>query len=103
MVKYVRENPQSRDSAVRNFKNTYHMDLIEIPDEFKDESLDDIKIPRDRRTRRPIMKQITSRDLSKYDAWRCSDRTLNVGKPNERCIRKVKLSPAALVKAFGYP
>lgn len=103
MVKYVRENPDSKDTAVTNFKRTYHMDLIEIPEEFKNESLDDLKINRDRRTRRPIMKQLASRDLSKYDAWRCSDRMLHIGKPNERCIRKLKISPAALVKAFGKP
>lgn len=82
MVKYVRENPQSNDKAVKNFARTYHLDLIEIPDEFKNETTEDLNIVRDRRVRRPIMKQKTSRDLSKYDAWRCSDRQVQVATPN---------------------
>ena len=56
MVKYVRENPQSNDTAVKNFAKTYRLDLIEIPEEFKDESVEDLRINRDRRARRPIVK-----------------------------------------------
>lgn len=82
MVKYVRENPTSNDKAVKNFARTYRLDLIDIPEEFKDESTDDLNIVRDRRARRPILKQKISRDLSKYDAWRCSDRHLHVASPN---------------------
>lgn len=101
MVKYVKENPDSNDKAVRNFARTYHLDLIEIPEEFKNETSEGLNIKRDRRTRRPSIKQMTSRDLSKYDAWRCSDRQIFVPSANQRCIRKLKIAPAHLIKAFG--
>ena len=45
----------------------------------------------------------TSRDITKYDAWRSSDREMFKGSPNQPCIRKITLSPSTLVKAFGLP
>jgi hypothetical protein len=56
------------------FAKKYRLDLIEIPPEFQDEGLDDIIIKKDKRTRRPTIRMRTSRDISKYDAWRCYDR-----------------------------
>ena len=45
MVNYVKANPDSKDTAAVNFRKKYFIDLIEIPEEFKNEtteSLDDI-------------------------------------------------------------
>lgn len=76
MVKYSKAKEGTTDKAASNFASKFRLDLIEIPDEFKDESIDDIKITRDRRARRPIIKNRTCRDISKYDAWRVTDRDL---------------------------
>jgi hypothetical protein len=50
------------------------LDLVDIPEEFKEVETDDLVIRRDRRSRRQVIRHKTSRDLSKYDAWICSDR-----------------------------
>jgi hypothetical protein len=76
MVKYARANAGKDDRAAINFTKKFKLDLIEIPDEFKDESIEDLQIRRDRRTRRPIVRNKTNRDMTKYDAWRCYDREI---------------------------
>jgi hypothetical protein len=57
------------------------MDLITIPEEFKDLAFDDVNIKKDKRSRRPIIRTKTSIDLSNYDAWRAFDRELIKGGP----------------------
>lgn len=57
------------------------MDLIEIPEEFKNIPFEDVQFKKDRRTRRPVIKLRTSIDLSNYDAWRNFDRELVKGGP----------------------
>ena len=74
MVKYSKENPNSKDKAITNFMAKVQLDLVEVPEEFKDVETDDLVIRRDRRARRQVIRHKTSRDLSKYDAWICSDR-----------------------------
>jgi len=74
MLKYSKENPNSKDKAITNFMAKVQLDLVEVPEEFKDVETDDLVIRRDRRARRQVIRHKTSRDLSKYDAWICSDR-----------------------------
>ena len=103
MVKYSTENKDKNDKSAIAFAKTFRLDLIQIPDEYKDEGIDDIVIKKDKRTRRPIIRNRTSRDISKYDAWRVHDRELMKGGGKQRCIRKLMIPPASLVKAFGFP
>ena len=103
MVKYSKLNADKGDKTALSFAKKFNLDLIEIPEEFKDEGIEDIVIVKDRRARRPIVKIRTSRDLSKYDAWRSYDRELLKSGGKQGCIRKLMLSPALLVKAFGIP
>jgi hypothetical protein len=42
MVKYSKENPTSRDKAITNFMARVRLDLIEIPEEYKDISTEDL-------------------------------------------------------------
>jgi len=103
MVKYSIANKDKNDKSAMAFARRFRLDLIQIPEEYKDESLDDIEIKMDKRTRRPIIRNRTSRDISKYDAWRVHDRELMKGGGKQRGIRNVMLSPALLIKAFGMP
>jgi hypothetical protein len=79
MVKYARLNVDKGDKSALSFANKYRLDLIEIPPEFQEESLDDIAIKKDKRSRRTIIRMRTNRDISKYDAWRCYDRQILKG------------------------
>ncbi len=56
MVKYSRLNKDKNDKSAIAFAKKYNLDLIEIPPEFQDESLDDITIKKDKRTRRDIIR-----------------------------------------------
>lgn len=89
MVKYARLNKDKGDGSAMAFAKRFNLDLIEIPEEFQNEPLDDIVIKKDKRTRREIIRNRSNRDLSKYDAWRCYDRTLLKGGGKQRCIRKI--------------
>jgi hypothetical protein len=79
MVKYARLNADKGDKSALSFAKKYRLDLIEIPPEFQEESLDDIAIKKDKRSRRTIIRMRTNRDISKYDAWRCYDRQILKG------------------------
>lgn len=79
------------------------MDLIEIPEEFKDLAFDDLVIKKNRRSRRPVVRLRTGSSLVNYDAWRCHDRELMKTGGKMPCVCKVMLPPALLVKAFGMP
>jgi len=74
MVKYARLNADKNDKSAISFAKKYRLDLIEIPVEFLEEPLDDIVIKKDKRTRRPMVRMRSNRDISKYEAWRCYDR-----------------------------
>lgn len=42
MVKYSLANKDKNDKSAISFANKFRLDLIEIPEEFKDETIDDI-------------------------------------------------------------
>jgi len=67
MVKYARLNADKGDKSAVSFAKKYRLDLIEIPPEFQDESLDDIAIKKDKRTRRTIIRMRSNRDISKSE------------------------------------
>jgi hypothetical protein len=102
MVKYSRIYAEKGDMTAVSFAKKYRLDLIEIPPEFQDEGIEDIKKD-NKRTRRPIIRMRSNRDISKYDAWRVFDRQILKSGGKMSCIRKVMLIPADLVKAFGQP
>lgn len=103
MVKYAKLNVDKGNKTALSFAKKFRLDLIDIPEEFKDESIDDINIKADKRTRRPMIRNRTNKDISKYDAWRCFDREIMKAGGKQGCIRKVQLVPALLVKTFGLP
>ena len=70
MVKYTKLNLEKGDRSAVSFAKKFRMDLINVPEEFKDISIDDISIKKDKRSRRRIIRTKTSIDLSNYDAWR---------------------------------
>lgn len=74
MVKYSKLNAEKNDKSALAFAKKFRLDLIEVPEEFQNESLDDIVIKKDKRTRRPMIRMRSNRDISKYDAWRIYDR-----------------------------
>jgi len=59
----------------------YRFDLIEIPEEFKDVEVDDSYYKKNKKSKRPLIRNRTSRDISNYDAWRVHDRQLIKGGP----------------------
>lgn len=103
MVKYSLAYKDKGDQSALSFAKRFRLDLIEIPDEFKDEPLDDIKIKKDKRTRRTFIRNRTNRDISNYDAWRVHDREFMKTGGKMQCTRKIMVPPALLIKAFGEP
>jgi hypothetical protein len=103
MVKYSKENVDSK--AAKRFTKMYQLDLIEIPEEFRGVSTEDLELPLTRRHRRnqTTIRNRTSRDQTNFDAWRCHDRKIVKGGPKQGCALKMMLVPSHLVKAFGLP
>ena len=83
----------------------YKLDLIDIPEEFKDlEVDDDFKPTRSNKskTRKRILTR-TERDMSEYDVWRAFDRQLICTTGKEQAVCKLMIPPALLKRAFGTP
>jgi hypothetical protein len=76
MVKYTKDNLSKGDKSALAFAKKFRMDLIEIPEEFKDVETSDVTVKQDKRTRRPMIRVKTSINLKNYDAWRSFDREL---------------------------
>lgn len=85
MVKYVKKNINNEtDSIVRDFTQVdgYVPELIEIPKEFEDLPIADVK-PRDfarNKSGKTLIRKRTSKNMTNYDVWRCHDReTIHFG------------------------
>ena len=52
MVKYSLERAENGDRASKAFAKKYRIDLIEIPEEFKDLTTEDVVFPKSRRAKR---------------------------------------------------
>jgi hypothetical protein len=79
MVKYVTEKVGTGDKRALALAKRYRFELIDIPEEFKNISIDDMKVKKDKRNKRQIIRHRTNKDLSKYDAWRIHDRFIYKG------------------------
>lgn len=80
-------------------------ELIEIPEEFADLSIDDVTpMTYGRRVqRRKYIKRRQGRDIADYDAWRSYDRHMLKGSGRHPAVAKLKIAPADLIKVFGSP
>jgi len=112
LVKYVAaktdENGKAKDQTnmiVRDFLRKYDLNLIEIPEEFKDVAAkeEDIKPPRKNRVKRPRIYTRSDKNLHNYDVWRCFDRNLIVASGKDKAVCKLLIPPALLKRAFGFP
>jgi hypothetical protein len=108
LVKYVKQNQSNMaDPLVRNFVINDDLDpnLIDIPEEFKDLSIEDVTPSNYRRSviRKKFVRNKSNKCLTNYDAWRCFDRTLFKGGGNHPSVARILVAPADLVKAFGNP
>ena len=83
----------------------YDPDLINIPEEFEDLPIADLK-PKDfarKSSNKKLIRARSSKNMTNYDAWRCHDRsvfTTGVKHPN---AAKFLIPPSLLRKAFGIP
>ena len=111
LVKYVQARKgteaEHSDPMVINFLRKYKLDLIEIPEEFKDLEVEDdfkfFKKSRNVAQRRKRVLTKSSRDLTGYDAWRCFDRELLVNSGRDKSMCTIMVAPALLKRAFGTP
>ena len=106
-MKYVINNKDKGQSnlVVRDFLKKYRLDLIEIPEEFKNLEVEDNFTPKksQRATSRKRVWTRSSTDMKEFDVWRCFDRNLIVPTGKSRAVCKLMIPPALLKRAFGFP
>ena len=109
LVKYVMAKTAEgkSDRVVQEFNRKYKLELIEIPEEFKDLSIDDYQ-PKSMRSELLKPKTIrvytrTNKSLVDYDVWRTFDRNLVVPTGKHPAVCKLMIPPALLKRAFGSP
>mmetsp|Transcript_6808 Transcript_6808/g.11473 ORF Transcript_6808/g.11473 Transcript_6808/m.11473 type:complete len:432 (+) Transcript_6808:297-1592(+) len=113
MAKYVKNklatatrDQINADMIVRDFAAKYRVDLIEIPEEFKDVEVEEGFKPiqwRRNITKRKYIKSRNKKPMYDYDAWRCFDRQLLHFSHKDPIVTKIMVPPALLVRAFGSP
>jgi len=110
LVKYVlarKGTPEeSKNAVVVEFLKKYHLELIEIPEEFKDLEVEDDFKPARRGRTTPKRKRVltkSSKDLRGYDAWRAFDRQVLQTEGKDQGCGKIMVPPALLKRAFGAP
>lgn len=83
----------------------YKLDLIDIPEEFKNlEVGDDFKPKRSgRQSSRKRIYTKRNNDISDYDSWRSFDRALNIVTGKDKAVCKLMIPPSLLKRAFGTP
>jgi hypothetical protein len=102
MIRYIQVKAPQGDHRAIMLSKRIKLDLIEVPDEFKDISIEDLETKK-RRSKKILIRNRTNTDISNYDAWRVHDRFLMKTGGKQPCTRVLELSPALLVKAFGMP
>jgi hypothetical protein len=104
MAKKDDENVNS-NLIVRDFLSKYKLDLIDIPEEFKDLEVEDNFKPKKsgRATPRKRIYTRSNKSLEDYDSWRCFDRALTIAAPKDKAVCKLLIPPALLKRAFGFP
>lgn len=108
LVKYVQmqqgNDEAKNDMLVRDFLKKYRLDLIEIPEEFKDLDTSDVQPLKGRKAnKRKRVLTRSDKSLVGYDVWRCFDRQVVAPTPQTRACCKLMIAPALLKKAFGRP
>jgi len=110
LVKYVQmqhgkdEDKAKNDMLVRDFLKKYRLDLIEIPEEFKDlDGNDALPLKGRKADQRKRVLTRTDKSLLEYDVWRSFDRQMIAPTPQARACCKLMIAPALLKKAFGRP
>lgn len=108
MVKYVKKHKDDpSDSIVYDFTQIkgFNPDLIDIPEEFEDLPIADVK-PKDfarKKSNKKLVRTRSAKTMTNYDAWRCHDRqlfTIGAKHPN---AAKFLIAPSLLLKVFGMP
>lgn len=56
MVKYAKLNVGKGEKHAVEFAKKYRLDLIEVPEEFKDISIEDLELRSTRRSKRPVLR-----------------------------------------------
>ena len=80
-------------------------ELIEIPAEFEDLPIADLK-PKDiarKKSNKKLIRTRTSKTMTNYDAWRCHDRAIFLVDHMHPVSAKFMVPPALLVRLFGIP
>ena len=108
LVKYVKAfKNQKGDNIVKDFteRQGYDIDMIDIPEEFQDLGIADVRPDDFRRKARSkrLIRTRSIRNLDKYDAWRCHDRTVYIHDSKHAPNARILVSPSDLVKVFGSP
>lgn len=108
MVKYVKKNKEDiGDSIVYDFMKIkgYDPDLIEIPEEFEDLPIADLKAKdfARRQSNKKLIRTRTAKDMTNYDAWRCHDRSVFTADHKHPNVAKFLIAPSLLWKCFGIP
>ena len=107
LVKYVQmhhgADEAKNNMLVRDFLKKYRLDLIEMPEEFKDLDVSDVPLKGRKADQRKRVLTRTDKSLVGYDAWRSFDRQLLAPTPQARACCKLMIAPAVLRKAFGRP
>lgn len=108
MVKYVKKNKDNTaDDIVRNFTvaRGFDPDLIEVPEEFADLPIADLK-PKDfarKQSNKKLVRTRTNKDMTNYDAWRCHDRSVFTSCEKHPNVAKFWIAPMTLRRVFGMP
>lgn len=103
MIKYIKEKAPQGDNRAILLSKKFRMDLIQIPEEFKDLPIEDFD-HKAGKTKRKIILTRSNADIRNYTAWRVYDRQLITGDTGKiPCQKVLTISPALLVKTFGKP
>ena len=92
---------------MRDFVKKYKVDLIEIPEEFKDLEVSDDFRPLKKGGRsvqkRKFVRSKSDKTTRDYEVWRSYDRRGLQIQPNDQGCCKLMLPPALMKRAFGKP
>lgn len=108
LVKYVKKNKDSsNDPIVKDFVQTqgYDPDLIDIPEEFEDLPIADLKQKdlKRKKSNKKFLRVHGAKSIAGYDAWRCHDRSVHSMGPKQANVAKFLIAPSLLLKTFGIP
>jgi hypothetical protein len=96
-----------KDELVRQFVEVdgFVPEMIAVPSEFSGLKFGEGEMATrsGRKVSRSFIPKRSSKNLDKYDVWRCSDRSVLKGDGKHFAVAKLQIAPAHLVKLFGSP